>query len=142
MTSEPSTLFSIMCDDIREEALNKVSLLGIYGPDIVFKKLPAVIPKLSFFARTTGGAGRYKFNFRLQGPGPDAMPLVQGQGVMEIPSRQPKDAVTTFAIVMGNPSFNQAGAYRFQVFLDGKTEPLVDHPFRIKTDPKMFRGRH
>jgi len=37
---------TILCDDVREEVRNKYSLIGIYGKDIIFSKLPGVIPKL------------------------------------------------------------------------------------------------
>ena len=37
---------SVICDDVREEINNKFSLMGIYGKDIVFGKIPAVLPKL------------------------------------------------------------------------------------------------
>jgi hypothetical protein len=37
---------SIVCDDIREETKNKFSLMGVYGKEIIFNKLPIVMPKL------------------------------------------------------------------------------------------------
>jgi hypothetical protein len=39
-------IHTIVCDDIREEKNNKFSLMGIYGKEIVFNKLPALLPKL------------------------------------------------------------------------------------------------
>jgi hypothetical protein len=40
-------IYTVLCDDIREEARNKISLLGMYsGGDIIFEDLPAVLPKI------------------------------------------------------------------------------------------------
>lgn len=39
-------IHTIVCDDIREEKNNKFSLMGIYGKEIIFNKLPALLPKL------------------------------------------------------------------------------------------------
>ena len=39
-------IHAIVCDDIREEKNNKFSLMGMYGKEIIFNKLPAVLPKL------------------------------------------------------------------------------------------------
>lgn len=42
-------IITFICDDIREEIGNKVSLMGIYGDNIVFPILPAVMPKLCIY---------------------------------------------------------------------------------------------
>ena len=38
-------IHTIVCDDIREEKNNKFSLMGMYGKEIIFNKLPAILPK-------------------------------------------------------------------------------------------------
>lgn len=42
-------IIAFICDDIREEIGNKVSLMGIYGDNIVFPVLPAAMPKLCLY---------------------------------------------------------------------------------------------
>ena len=37
---------TILCDDMRTETGNKFSLMGIFGPSIVFKKIPGALPQL------------------------------------------------------------------------------------------------
>jgi len=37
---------TILCDDVRTETGNKFSLMGIYGKNIIFKKIPAGLPQL------------------------------------------------------------------------------------------------
>ena len=43
---------TIFCDDIRTELFNKVSLMGVYGFELLlFGDFPAVLPKLGIFSR-------------------------------------------------------------------------------------------
>ena len=37
---------TIICDDVRSEVGNKFSLMGVYQRNIIFKKLPSILPKL------------------------------------------------------------------------------------------------
>lgn len=39
----PAILF---CDDVREEGGGKVSLMGLFGPDVAIPEIPAVLPRL------------------------------------------------------------------------------------------------
>lgn len=39
------------CDDIRLEVGNKISLIGIYGSDLVVPETPTVVPKLCIYAQ-------------------------------------------------------------------------------------------
>ena len=39
-------VISQFCDDIRQEAGNKYSLMGCYGNELLVEKLPVVLPKL------------------------------------------------------------------------------------------------
>ena len=42
------TIFSIVCDDVREEVGGKLSIIGLYQEEIIFGKIPAMLPKLAF----------------------------------------------------------------------------------------------
>lgn len=42
------------CDDIRHELGNKISLIGIYGADLLVPEVPAIIPKLCIYAQLYG----------------------------------------------------------------------------------------
>lgn len=39
--------FTVLCDDLREETGNKMSIMGAYADKMVFKELPALLPKLA-----------------------------------------------------------------------------------------------
>jgi len=38
--------FTILCDDIRQEMGNKISLMGTYGKDVIVPSIPFIFPKL------------------------------------------------------------------------------------------------
>lgn len=42
---------SILCDDIREEKGNKLSLMGMYGGDVIVNDFPSILPKLCLFVQ-------------------------------------------------------------------------------------------
>lgn len=45
MRTEPR-LWTIFCDDVRPEAGNKLSYMGVYGSDLIVPAYPAVVPRL------------------------------------------------------------------------------------------------
>lgn len=54
MTSSSAAIRSFCvnyCDDIRLEVGNKISLIGIYGADLLVPEMPAVIPKLCIYVQ-------------------------------------------------------------------------------------------
>jgi hypothetical protein len=44
-------LYTLVCDDVRLEVGNKLSLMGIYYEEIRFSSIPARLPKLCIFQR-------------------------------------------------------------------------------------------
>ncbi|GMW07427.1 MAG: hypothetical protein QY320_00310 [Gammaproteobacteria bacterium] len=54
----PRFLFTVVCDDVRQETGNKMSMMGIYEQTIVFPGFPAAVPRLCFVmkARTPASA--------------------------------------------------------------------------------------
>lgn len=46
------------CDDIRHEIGNKVSLIGLYGADLLVPEVPTVIPKLCAFVQIASEIGK------------------------------------------------------------------------------------
>lgn len=45
---KPKYEYSVICDDVREEIGNKVTFVGVYGPDIFVSQIPFSFPKLCF----------------------------------------------------------------------------------------------
>jgi hypothetical protein len=49
--NETRIVVSQFCDDVRHEFGNKISLMGCYGDEMLFDKLPALLPKLCIHMR-------------------------------------------------------------------------------------------
>lgn len=39
-------MWATFCDDVRQELGNKLSLMGVYGPDLIVQSFPTTLPKL------------------------------------------------------------------------------------------------
>lgn len=64
----PKFNYAIICDDIRQEVGNKISLIGIYPKDIFVTKLPFTLPKLCFAINYDYIKGGDTFSIDLSGP--------------------------------------------------------------------------
>ena len=42
------TIYSLVCDDVREEVGKKLTFVGVYQEEIILSICPAVLPKLAF----------------------------------------------------------------------------------------------
>jgi hypothetical protein len=87
----PPTLSEfLVCDDIRQEVGNKVSLIGVYaGGSVVLSAgttAPQLIPSLCFFARFTNGDGQYTVLTSLIDPSGNAVHKAPIQNVTLTPA--------------------------------------------------------
>jgi hypothetical protein len=44
--SEQPVMWATFCDDVRQEVGNKLSYIGVYGPELIVPSFPATLPKL------------------------------------------------------------------------------------------------
>ena len=66
-TMKPSINFTIVCDDIRQEAGGKISLMGLFE-NIYATKFPAIHPRLAVITEWSGGKGEFDVKTRLLSP--------------------------------------------------------------------------
>jgi len=132
----PTHLWTLMCDDIREEKFNKYSLMGLYGPDLILRGLPGALPKLAFFVIAKGGQGPQKFTCSLVDP--DGVQMVGAMGEFNIPDDAGEDQQGTVPIVFGPVVFRKAGPYRFEVHLEGQEGPFSFLVFNVASNPNVF----
>lgn len=113
----PTVLLAFACDDIRVEALNKYSLMGIYGNTVVLSAPNVSVPKLCFVEVWQGGQGVFKTSSVLLSP--KGITLATADlGNITIPppgTTGPYPVFTSFF----NLTFAGAGDYIFQIWLDG-----------------------
>jgi len=65
---KPKIKHTIICDDIRQEIGNKLTFIGIYGPQILVTKIPYVFPKLCFVAICEDVVSGDAFSIELKNP--------------------------------------------------------------------------
>lgn len=64
---KPSLHFTIVCDDVRQEAGGKVSLMGLFE-NIYANKFPAVHPRLAIINEWAEGKGEFSLTMRILSP--------------------------------------------------------------------------
>jgi hypothetical protein len=116
-------VYSIVCDDVRIEMGNKLSLMGLFE-NIFFQGFPSVLLK---FAIINHWIGTGEFETYVKVLSPDRRDLVvSAPSKFVIESNGYADNVTFFT----NVSFDQPGSHVIQVFIDGKVaaeRPLYVH---------------
>ena len=116
-------VYSIMCDDVRIEMGNKLSLMGLFE-NVFFQALPSTLLK---FAIVNHWVGVGQFETHVKVLSPDRKELVLSTpSKFSIETNGYADNVTFFT----NVSFDQQGAHLVQVYIDGQLaaeRPLYVH---------------
>jgi hypothetical protein len=106
-------VYSILCDDVRLEMGNKLSLMGIFE-NVYLPQFPAVLLRFATVNHWIG-AGDYQTQVRVFNP--EGREVAQSsQSTLRIEPEGYADNVTFFA----NVSLERAGRYSIQTFIDGK----------------------
>ena len=116
-------VYSIMCDDVRIEMGNKLSLMGLFE-NVFFPAFPSILLK---FAIVNHWVGVGQFETHVKVLSPDRKELVtSAPSKFAIETNGYADNVTFFT----NVSFGQQGAHVVQVYIDGRLaaeRPLYVH---------------
>jgi hypothetical protein len=106
-------VYSLACDDVRLEMGNKLSLMGIFE-NLFFQGFPSMILKLSV-ANHWVGVGEFQTQVRVLSP--DGREIAaSGPSQFRIESEGYADNISFFT----NVTFERAGRFTIQTFLDGK----------------------
>jgi hypothetical protein len=116
-------LYSIMCDDVRIEMGNKLSLMGLFE-NVFFPALPSTLLKFAIVNHWIG-VGEFETHVKVLSPDRKEL-VVSAPSKFSIETNGYADNVTFFT----NISFGQAGPHVVQVFIDGRIaaeRPLFVH---------------
>ena len=128
-----SLVYVVICDDIRWERGDKVSLMGLFDT-IHVEKVPAVHPKLVIVAAWSGATGKYKSEIILESPdGKTSSHL----GTADFTLPDEKRAHRHFAVVY-NWKIQSLGTYQALIKLDGNL--VRSAPLRIVSTGKVQHG--
>ena len=80
----PKHEFTLLCDDIRQEVDNKISIMGLYDHHVIATQVPITLAKICFYSRFTNMQGTYQFSFSIIAPDGECKDIVNSSDV-EIP---------------------------------------------------------
>lgn len=122
--------FSIICDDIRAEEGNKISLMGVYGDNILVPFLPFNFPKFCLASQFTADQEDHTLKIVLIGPklkNEVSAESAAGKGLTTINLR----------LVLANIKVIEEGEYRFEIYFDGSAKPSLTKKFTIGINPDI-----
>lgn len=136
-TQIPAHVFTVMCEDIRQEEHGKASILGMYSENIFFKEMPMTMRSLAFFSRFLGGNGVFRVSIKLKGPTTDLIPGLEIPNEARFP--QSKDSeLSTLGLVIGNIEFKEQGLHQYEIYFGNTADPIIRLCFKVSVRPEIF----
>jgi hypothetical protein len=141
---------TIFCDDIRLEIGGKLSLMGIYGQDMVLHgaTYPAIVPKIVAFISYVESAEleRRPLEVRIYLPGDsNDAPSVRAAIAESPPSEQsmdpevgPRVRSVKFHVILGPLAIEQPGRIKVRMLRNGDEIPLGTLDLRIARESEQF----
>ena len=105
--------YSLLCDDVRLEAGNKLSVMGIFQ-DIYLPSLPATVLRFALLNHWIG-QGQHQTEIRLLSPDRSKTLMQTSPSQFSLDAQSFADNVTLF----NNLGFSEYGTHILQVYLDG-----------------------
>jgi len=112
---KPTLNFTILCDDVRQEAGEKLSLMGLFE-NIYAQRFPALHPRLAVITEWADGKGEFDTTMRLLSPDRKSV-------LRETSSRMKLGGVVVRhrdVSVHLNLEFKEPGTYWIENFLDNE----------------------
>ncbi|MGB7623238.1 MAG: hypothetical protein WBN92_12875 [Terriglobia bacterium] len=116
MSSQPPKAhleYSLLCDDVRVELGNKLSLMGLFR-NVYFYALPSSLLKFALINHWTG-EGEYSSEVKILSPDRSKVVAQAQAAPFRIEPNGFADNITIFA----NVTFETVGEYPLQVYLNG-----------------------
>ncbi len=120
---------TILCDDIRMETGNKFSIMGVYPRDVLFKSLPAILPKLSLVIMLEDITKLFtKFEMTLKCPEMDPAIFTY-----DAPKDIELGGQSTLLMSVSPFKVKIPGKATFEITFPEEKKPSIVHEFEIKT---------
>jgi hypothetical protein len=124
--STAQLVYSIICDDVRIEMGNKLSLMGLFE-NIFLQGFPSALLKLAIVNHWVG-SGQFETQVKILSPDRKEV-VVSAPSKFSIEKNGYADNVSFFT----NVGFERAGAYIVQIYLDGSL--VGERPFYVHHVP-------
>lgn len=128
---KPKFNYSIICDDIREEVGNKLSLIGIYGKDIYVPRLPFTFSQLCVAIAYKNLRGGDFFSVKAEDPsGKEIGNIIKGSAPKEAKGSIDFTIFAKFAPV----KISEEGSLRLEIIFneDKSTINEIDVPIKVR----------
>lgn len=113
----PTHECTLFVDDIREEVNGKLSLIGLYGLDLVLKQdAPIALSKLCIVTRVFGGDGEAVFKFSMKDP--EGAELLDQSTELKLNLRP--NTLGNLNLILSPFPVNMFGKYKFTILLEEK----------------------
>ncbi len=122
-TERPTLDYAIVCDDVRFERDDKISLMGLFDA-IKLQSLPAVHPRLAVVAAWMDVHGVVKSEIQLVDPSGN---LLRQLGVASLEQKGFRKGARHIAVALNVP-FKTPGIYQIQFYLDGELVRSIGLP--------------
>jgi hypothetical protein len=123
------TIYTLVCDDIRHEVGNKLSLMGLYS-DIVVKETPTILPKISLAIIFKGIKYKIKtINIALKQPSGDVIDLPE----FKMPQQAKIGSNHNIDICIAPLKIANPGMYIWEIRIDGEKKPSITHEINVRT---------
>ena len=121
-------IFTILCDDVREEKSNKLTLVGVYSKDIVFKEIPSIYPKLCLVIFVEGIKDLFA-NVKVILKVPESEDIVI---IMKPPQKISLNNNINLVLAVSPFRIKTTGLGQFQIYFGNAKKPSLIHEFEIK----------
>ncbi len=118
----------ILCDDVRNEVGNKLSFMGVYGPELWVGKVPAMMPHLCFVVMLDQISQSFtsaKAKVSMPGSEPVVLPIQAAPG-------PPQGSHHTIIVALAPAKIPQEGRAKFELFFFDEEHPQIVHEFIIR----------
>lgn len=122
-TTRPTLLYTILCDDVRQELGGKFSLMGLFE-SISAPTFPVTHPRFAIWNEWSGGRGEFTARIRLLAPDRRTM-LSESESRLSLFSEGQRHRDISIRL---NTVFPAPGTYWLEMSLDGEQIALVPLP--------------
>jgi len=121
------TIYSFVCDDVREEVGNKLTFVGVYQKEIILPKFPTLLPKLAIVI----------FIDDLKKPLPAGyikahIPGRKPQEIKFNKSRMSKNKAITMSFFIAPVRFEEVGEAIFEFYLGKEKKPTYTRTLIVR----------
>lgn len=134
----PQLSDAILCEDIRQELGNKVSLVGVLGrkiflpPDATF---PGRVPQLAVFTRWSGLTEGEKVSLGVES-GQEVIVDPKGTAVVGV-VKEPDEYTNVIFQLPGFP-IRGFGEFKFKIYLDNDQSPRAQLCLQVEPQPESI----